>query len=122
MHAYLRSLALGLALLLPAVPAFAADAPAKTDAAIPDKPTRITERNTPVAVEYEGNDSIGSRLATRVKETLNSSNLFSLTDKDTPKSVSSSPPSLNSKTVRAWARPMRWSGSSPSRRTSCAII
>ena len=85
MHAYLRSLALGLALLLPAVPAFAADAPAKTDAAIPDKPTRITERNTPVAVEYEGNDSIGSRLATRVKETLNSSNLFSLTDKDTPK-------------------------------------
>ena len=31
MHAYLRSLALGLALLLPAVPAFAADAPAKTD-------------------------------------------------------------------------------------------
>ena len=82
MHAYLRSLALGLALLLPAVPAFAADAPAKTDAAIPDKPTRITERNTPVAVEYEGNDSIGSRLATRVKETLNSSNLFSLTDKD----------------------------------------
>ena len=85
MHAYLRSLALGLALLLPAVPAFAADAPAKTDAAIPDKPPRITERNTPVAVEYEGNDSIGSRLATRVKETLNSSNLFSLTDKDTPK-------------------------------------
>ena len=80
MHAYLRSLALGLA-LLPAVPAFAADAPAKTDAAIPNKPTRITERNTPVAVEYEGNDSIGSRLATRVKETLNSSNLFSLTPK-----------------------------------------
>ena len=84
MHASLRSLALGLALLLPAVPAFAADAP-KSDAAIPNKPTRITERNTPVAVEYEGNDSIGSRLATRVKETLNSSNLFSLTDKDTPK-------------------------------------
>ena len=56
---------MGLALLLPAVPAFAADAPAKTDAAIPDKPTRITERNTPVAVEYEGNDSIGSRLATQ---------------------------------------------------------
>ena len=42
MHAYLRSLALGLALLLPAVPAFAADAPAKTDAAIPDKPTRLS--------------------------------------------------------------------------------
>lgn len=84
MHASLRSLALGLALLLPAVPAFAADAP-KGDTPIPNKPTRITERNTPVAVEYEGNDSIGSRLATRVKETLNSSNLFSLTDKDTPK-------------------------------------
>ncbi|MFR5646062.1 MAG: hypothetical protein ACLUDQ_06190 [Bilophila wadsworthia] len=112
MHAYLRSLALGLALLLPAVPAFAADAPAKTDAAIPDKPTRITERNTPVAVEYEGNDSIGSRLATRVKETLNSSNLFSLTDKDRPKSVSSSPPSLNSDRPGV-GRPMRCLGLLP---------
>ena len=52
----------------------------------PSPPSPLTlRRNTPVAVEYEGNDSIGSRLATRVKETLNSSNLFSLTDKDTPK-------------------------------------
>lgn len=87
MHASVRSLALALALLLSAAPVFAADQPAnkEKDTAIPNKPTRITERNTPVAVEYEGNDSIGSRLATRVKETLNSSNLFSLTDKDTPK-------------------------------------
>ena len=87
MHVCIRSLVLGFALIaVPAliVPAFAADAP-KGDAAIPDKPTRMTERNTPVAVEFEGNDSIGSRLATRVKETLNSSNLFSLSEKDTPK-------------------------------------
>lgn len=84
MHAFFRSLVLGLSLLIPALPAVAADTP-KNDAAIPDKPTRITERNTPVAVEFEGTDSIGSRLATRVKETLNSSNLFSLSDKDTPK-------------------------------------
>lgn len=84
MHAFFRSLVLGLSLLIPALPAIAAETP-KSDTAIPDKPTRITERNTPVAVEFEGNDSIGSRLATRVKETLNSSNLFSLSDKDTPK-------------------------------------
>lgn len=82
----LRSLGFGLALLLPAVPAFAADAPAKTDAAIPDKPTRITERNTPVAVEYEGNDSIGSRLATRVQGNPSTpATCFLLSDKDTPK-------------------------------------
>lgn len=85
MHAYLRSLALGLTLLLPAVSAFAADAPIRTDAATPDKPTRIIERNTPVAVEYEGNDSVDSRLVTCVRETFNSSNLFLPTGKDMPK-------------------------------------
>lgn len=81
----LRSLALASPCCCPPSPPSPLTLRPKSDAAIPDKPTRITERNTPVAVEYEGNDSIGSRLATRVKETLNSSNLFSLTDKDTPK-------------------------------------
>ena len=85
MHAYLRSLALGLALLLPAVPAFAADAPAKTDAAIP------RQAHAHHRTQYAGGRGIRRQrqhrlpLATRVKETLNSSNLFSLTDKDTPK-------------------------------------
>ena len=115
MHASLRPLALTLALLLPALPAVAADAPAEKGAAVPDKPTRITERNTPVAVEYEGNDSIGSRLATRVKETLNSSNLFSLTDKDAPKIriLIATVPEFKD-------RPGVGSAYSPSRKTSCA--
>ena len=59
-------------------------APEKT-APIQDKPAKASERNTPVAVEYEGTDSIGARLATRLKENFNSSNLFQLTEKDTPK-------------------------------------
>lgn len=54
-------------------------------ATLPDTPIRITERHTPVAVESEGDDSIGASLSTRVKELLNSSNLFMLEEKDTPK-------------------------------------
>ena len=81
MHAIFRSLIVVAGLLF-AVPAVAAD---NTKTAIPDKPARIVERNTPGAVEFEGNDSLGSRLSTRVKESLNSSNLFVLTEKDTPK-------------------------------------
>ena len=67
-----------------AVPALAAEAP-KQKTPLPDTPKPITERNTPIAVEFEGTDSLGSRLTTRVKEVFNASNLFSLTDKDTPK-------------------------------------
>ena len=67
-----------------AVPALAAGAP-KRKTPLPDTPKPITERNTPIAVEFEGTDSLGSRLTTRVKEVFNASNLFSLTDKDTPK-------------------------------------
>ena len=65
-----------------AAPALAAET---KQSARPDTPARITERNTPVAVELEGTDSLGARLSMRVKETLNSSNLFVLTEKDTPK-------------------------------------
>lgn len=122
MHAYLRSLALCLALLLPAVPAFAADAPAKTDAAIPDKPTRITERNTPVAVEYEGNDSIGSRSPRASRKPSIPATCFRLPIRTQPKIrilIATQPEFKDRPGV---ARPMRWSGSSPSRRTSCAII
>lgn len=66
-----------------ALPALAADP--KDKAAVPDKPAQAAQRSTPVAVEFEGTDSIGSRLATRVRELFNGSNLFSLTDKDMPK-------------------------------------
>lgn len=83
MRTFFRSLVLVGILSLLAVPAGAAEI--KKGEEVPDKPTRITERNTPVAVEYEGTDTIGSRLSTRVKEVLNSSNLFTLNEKDMPK-------------------------------------
>ena len=82
MHAVFRSLIVMAAFCLSVPAVYAAD---NARTSIPDKPARIVERNTPVAVEFEGNDSIGSRLSTRVKEALNSSNLFVLTEKDTPK-------------------------------------
>lgn len=74
-------LVLALALTVPAAPASAAEAAAS----LPNKPATAVERKTPIAVEYEGTDSIGSRLSTRVKELFNSSNLFTLTEKDVPK-------------------------------------
>lgn len=70
-----------ISVALCAVPVQAAEAPA----ALPDTPAAASGRTTPVAVEYEGTDSIGARLSTRVKELLNTGNLFSLTEKDTPK-------------------------------------
>lgn len=82
----IRTLCLSLCLCgALAFPALAAEPQKTSSPPIADKPVRITERNTPVAVEFEGTDSIGSRLATRIKEAFNSSNLFSLTEKDTPK-------------------------------------
>lgn len=77
---FLFSLVLVLLFALPVMAAPTAEAPP-----LPNKPGESLKRDTAVAVEFEGTDSIGSRLATRVKELLNSSNLFSLTDKDTPK-------------------------------------
>ena len=40
---------------------------------------------TPVEVELEGTDSLGSKLALQLKEVLNSGTLFTLTSNDTPK-------------------------------------
>ena len=48
-------------------------------------PQKISQRLSPVMVEFEGIDSIGSRLATRLKELYNSSNLFHLEGNDVPK-------------------------------------
>jgi len=55
--------------------------PAKTQ---PDVPVADT-RSTTVAVIHEGTDNIGARLAMRLKERFNASNLFKLEEKDQPK-------------------------------------
>lgn len=47
-------------------------------AAVPDNPARSDVPATPVAVELEGTDSIGARLAMRLKERFNQSSLFRL--------------------------------------------
>lgn len=57
---------------------------AKT-ASLPNNPSDTPDRALAVAVEYKGTDSIGSRLALRLKERFNSSSLFVLTEQDTPK-------------------------------------
>lgn len=50
-----------------------------------DTPLKLTQRNTPVAVEHSGTDNLGAQLSTHVKERLNGSNLFLLEEKDVPK-------------------------------------
>ena len=75
---------IGFVCVLAGLPLVSSAAPAETTS-IPNKPAAVTERNTPIAVDFEGTDSIGSRLATALKERFNASNLFTLTDKDTPK-------------------------------------
>jgi len=51
----------------------------------PDTPARAEMRSTAVAVIHEGADSIGARLAMRLKERFNASNLFKLEERDQPK-------------------------------------
>ena len=51
----------------------------------PDTPVKAETRSTAVAVIHEGVDSIGARLAMRLKERFNASNLFKLEEKDQPK-------------------------------------
>ena len=55
------------------------------NASLPDNPMPIVPRNSPVSVEHEGDDALGARLSTRLKELLNGSSLFQLQEKDTPK-------------------------------------
>ena len=91
---YLLSACLLLLVLAFSGGAFAADAAAgavsgKTQQqpakAQPDTPAKAETRSTAVAVIHEGTDSIGARLATRLKEAFNASNLFKLEEKDQPK-------------------------------------
>jgi len=87
---YLLSSCLFALLLACAGGVFAADAvsgkvqqqPAKAQQ---DTPAKVDTRNTAVAVVHEGVDSIGARLAMRLKEKFNGSNLFKLEEKDQPK-------------------------------------
>ncbi len=62
--------------------ALAAEAAPK---AVADKPAPHVDRAVQVAVELEGTDSLGARLAFRLKDTFNASSLFVLSEKDAPK-------------------------------------
>ena len=73
---------LAFALALPCAVQAAAPAPAAQQVGrpVPDKPAQTHDRTTAVAVVADGTDSIGARLATRLKERFNQSSLFRLTD------------------------------------------
>ncbi len=59
----------------------------KTQAAepVPDTPAKTTQRETQISVVHTGNDNAGTRLATRLKELFNGSNLFQLNETNSPK-------------------------------------
>ncbi len=80
LHARLLALCLTLAFAAPAMAA-----PAVPAAPMPDKPALTASRVTAVAVQAEGDDSIGARLGTALKERFNVSNLFRLSSADEPK-------------------------------------
>lgn len=68
---------------------FAATPAASPQAGKPvqDAPRQTTDRTTIVSVQVDGTDSLGARLATRLKERFNQSSLFRLNsdeEKDTP--------------------------------------
>ncbi len=65
--------------------ASAADPGKPTQTKIEDAPQTAKSKPLPVAVELEGTDTIGAKLAFQLKETFNASSLFSLTDKEEPK-------------------------------------
>ncbi len=48
-------------------------------------PSQSAPHATPVTVQHEGDDELGARLALKLKETLNTSSLFAVSDKDEKK-------------------------------------
>lgn len=54
---------------------------------IKDSPQKVVAKTTAVAVEHEGADTAGTRLAFQLKELCNTSSLFTLTDADVPKII-----------------------------------
>ncbi len=73
-----------LFLLAAALPTAAAE-PAAAAKAPADKPAAQTERTTPISVEHEGADAVGSKLAFQLKGAFNTSSLFTLTERDGPR-------------------------------------
>ena len=65
------------------LPVLAAESPAGKPPA--DKPAPQPERATAVAVEHDGTDTVGAKLAFQLKGAFNTSSLFNLTEKDGPK-------------------------------------
>ena len=51
----------------------------------PNTPAKVEMRRTQVSVSHEGLDTIGIKLATRLKELFNASNLFTLNEKNITK-------------------------------------
>ncbi|WP_428561919.1 MAG: hypothetical protein ACP59X_20065 [Solidesulfovibrio sp. DCME] len=90
MQTILRVLSLALALTivaaLPALAQTAAPAPPAADAA-PAKKSDASGRKTPVAIDHDDNDPVGTRLAYRLKELLGRSSLMQPTNKDEKKIV-----------------------------------
>jgi hypothetical protein len=88
MKPFLTSLLCCALLLALAAASHAAD-PAAANATAPGamavNATVRTDRATPVAVEHQGADRLGQRLALELKERLNASSLFILTPADTPR-------------------------------------
>jgi hypothetical protein len=79
----ISALAALAALLLCASPTLAAAPQAARP--LPDKPAATVDRSSAVAVEHEGSDTLGAKLAFQLKELFNSSSLFKLTETDAPK-------------------------------------
>lgn len=52
---------------------------------LPDKPANVLDRVVPVSVLHNGDDSIGAKLASELKNAFNTSSLFKLTENDEPK-------------------------------------
>lgn len=75
-----------LAFVFASLPAFAAQAPAPAASKpVADKPAAAVDRTTPVAVEHEGTDTLGTKYAFALKSAFNASSLFSLSANDAPK-------------------------------------
>ncbi len=66
-------------------PAPAAEQSKPAQTKIEDTPAPAKAASLPVAVELEGTDTVGAKLAFQLKEAFNGSSLFALTDKEQPK-------------------------------------
>lgn len=73
-----KTLVLVLFALLSVPSAFAAAPTPRPGEPVQDLPQAAMDRNTTVSVILDGTDSLGSRLATRLKERFNQSSLFRL--------------------------------------------